>query len=378
MKKIISSLLILALVTGLTACGSSPNSSSATTSQTSSKAVVENTGSKEEKNSDTALPQGTGVTLTVYSNSASDGRGDWLMERAAKDGFKIQYVHAGAAETQARLIAEKNAPVADVAYGLNSISWESLVTEDILLPYVPAWADEVYKGLNNPDGYYHAIVKQAISLVYDKKQWSADEGPDDWLSLWKDKKFWKTYQYSINLAGGTTRVVLASILTRYADPKGDLGISEEGWKEIAAYYEHGISEEKGVDLYAQIANPDSPVKSGQMWSSGIDARDKEYKTETAFVVPDVGVPFAVEGVAIIKGTKNVEEAKRFVDWFGSAQIQGEWAEKFSTLPANDKARQKANEFNQKIAALPVQEIDWKFVADNIDTWCEKIELTYMK
>lgn len=321
--------------------------------------------------------QGTGVTLNIYSNSVSDGRGDWLVERAAQDGFKVQYVDAGAAEVQSRLIAEKEAPIADVVFGLNSIIWESLKAEDILLAYTPAWADEIPEGLNDPDGFYYAIVKQAILLVYDENQTSAEEAPTDWTDLWEKEEFHGKYEYQTSLKGGTVRNVLAGILTRYTDPEGKLGISDEGWDAIAAYYENGVPSEEGVDVYAQIADTENPVMCGQMWSSGIETRDEQYGTKTKYVVPEAGVPYAVEGVSIVKGTKNEEEAQRFVDWFGSAQIQGEWAETFSTLPANVNAVDKANEFNQEIANLPAQDIDWALVAENIDAWCEEIMLNYM-
>ena len=59
------------------------------------------------------------------------------------------------------------------------------------------------------------------------------------------------------------------------------------------------------------------------------------------------------------------------------QIQGEWAQQFSTLPANTNAVEMANEFNQKIAELPAQDIDWSFVTDHLDDWCEEIELNYI-
>ena len=95
-------------------------------------------------------------------------------------------------------------------------------------------------------------------------------------------------------------------------------------------------------------------------------------------MPEVGVPYITEGVAIVKGTQKEEEAQRFVDWFGSAQIQGEWAQEFSTLPANENAVPMANEFNQAIAELPAQDIDWALVAENIDAWCEKVQLEYMQ
>lgn len=321
--------------------------------------------------------KGTGVTLTVYTNSGSDGRGDWLVERAAQDGFDIQYIEAGAAEIQNRLLAEKEAPIADVVYGLNSIIWESLKAEDILIPYTPVWADEIPEGLNDKDGYYFAIVKQAILLVYDENQMSAEEAPTDWLDLGNREDLAGKYGYMVSLSGGTVRNVLAGILSRYADENGKLGISDEGWEEISKYYQNGTAVEDGGELYALITDDTNPILCGQMWSSGIETRDEQYGTKTAYVLPEVGVPYAVEGISIVNGTKNEEEAQRFMDWFGSAQIQGEWAEEFSTLPANVNAVDKANEFNQEIAELPAQEIDWTLVAENIDAWCEEIELNYM-
>ena len=320
---------------------------------------------------------GTGVNLVVYTNSGSDGRGDWLTDRAAEDGFRIQVLEAGAAAIQNRLLAEKNAPIADVVFGLNAIIWESLIAENLFIPYVPVWAGDIPAGLNNPRGFYHAIVIQAILLVYDRNQVSPADAPRDWPDFWRNSRYHGRYEFQNALTGGTPRVVVSGILTRYADPNGELGISAEGWREIAAYFQHGRPSETGVDLYAQIANSSNPVVMGQMWSSGVEDRDRQYGVNTAYAIPDVGVPYVVEGVAIANGTRNLEEAKRFVDWFGSAQIQGEWAERFSTLPAHPGAVVKANEFSQSIARLPAQDIDWALVARYIDAWAEKIMLQYM-
>ena len=364
MKKKIAILLVLIMLFSLTACGNNSSTTPTTTPKQNNETKESQTQGNETNQEKDTL--GTGAMITIYTNSGSDGRGEWLTERAAQDGFKVQFIDAGAAEVQNRLLAEKNAPIADVVYGLNSIIWESLKTEDILIPYTPVWASEVSEGLNDPEGYYHAIVKQAILLVHDKKQVSDAEAPSDWVDLWTNEAFDGRYQYLTSLAGGTVRNVLAGILTRYADPAGDLGISDEGWEQIAQYYQHGVPVESGKDLYANIADTNDPVSFGQMWSSGIETRDEQYGTETGYAVPEIGVPYAVEAVAIVNGTKNEEEAKRFVDWFGSAQIQGEWAKQFSTLPANQNAVDQANEFNQEIAKLPSQNIDWALVAKNID------------
>ncbi|MCL2093624.1 MAG: extracellular solute-binding protein [Treponema sp.] len=320
---------------------------------------------------------GTGVALVVYTNSGSDGRAEWLEDRAAQAGFRIQVLEAGAAAIQNRLLAELNAPIADVVFGLNAIIWESLIAEDLFIPYVPVWAREVAPGLNHQDGYYHAIVKQGILLVYDLHQVSPQEAPGDWMDFWRDSRFHGRYEFQSALTGGTPRVVISGILTRYADPQGDLGISDEGWREIEAYFRHGRPSETGVDLYAQITNPSVAVQMGQMWSSGVEDRDRQYGTRTGYVVPPLGIPFVVEGVAIVKGTRNTDEARLFVDWFGSAEVQGEWAEMFSTIPANTGAVHRANLFSQEVAALPAQSIDWALVARNIDAWVERIMLHYM-
>lgn len=362
MKKIFALILAITMLASLAACGSTP--AEETTLATA------NAGENGEQ-------VGTGATLTIYSNSVSDGRGEWLQERAAQEGFKIQFVDANAADMQNRLIAEAASPIADIAFGLNTILWEKLKAENILAQYVPVWADEISEGLNDPDGYYHATVKQAILLVYDMNQVKPEDAPTDWLDLFTKEEFYGKYEYLTSLGGGTVRNVLAGILTRYQDPNGDLGISDEGWEAIAKYYEHGVPNESGVDLYGQFASETSSVVCGQMWSSGIAARDEQYGVKTGYVVPEVGVPYAVESIAIVNGTKNMEEAQRFVDWFGSAEIQGEWAQEFSTLPANVNAVGMADEFNQEIAKIPAQDIDWSLVSENIDAWCEKITLEYM-
>ena len=50
-------------------------------------------GSAEEAKG--ADVKGTGVQLTVYTNSGNSGRKEWLIERAAKDGFNLAVLEEG-------------------------------------------------------------------------------------------------------------------------------------------------------------------------------------------------------------------------------------------------------------------------------------------
>lgn len=316
--------------------------------------------------------------VVVYSNSVADGRGDWLTEKAKDAGFKVQYVDLGGGEVMNRLISEKANPVADVTFGLNGVYFEKLKEAGVLEANTPSWSDKVTEQGTDPDGEFWPIVREPIMLVYNVAAYpEPSEAPSDWPDLWEDARFHDLYEVKPGLGAATTQMVLSGILVRYQDPDGKLGISDEGWEAISQYYEFGSREEEGVDLYARMA--EGIVNLGQMYLAGKVAREEQYGVVTEAVHPEIGVPMVTQGVALIKGAKNAEAAREFIDWFGSGDVQAEWSKEFSTAPVNSDAvaggDQGVIEFTDSFTA---QDIDWSFVAQNIDSWVEEIELNYIK
>jgi len=385
-KKLLAMCLIITAMLILTSCGGqqtapaapAPAPAAPAPAAPAPAAAAEPADDAEEEEAPAdGLARGTGIPLVIYSNSFTDEREEWLSELAGQYGFVIQPVAAGGGATADRLVAERHNPIADLVFGLNVFLWQRLIDYDVIIPYTPVWADEIVDGLNHPDGYYHALVKQAILLMYDQNQVDPADAPSDWLDLWQDERFHGRYQFETALTGGTTRMVLAGILARFLDPSGHLGVSDEGWAHIAAYYTHGFANTEGNDLAASMVDPNLDVVMGQIWHAGIPMREEQHGISAGWVVPAIGVPFVVEGIAVVNGTSHEEEVKRFIDWFGSAPIQTMWQERFDSLPANRYALANIDEFNRTIAALPIQEVDWEFVAAHIEAWAEHIYLTYM-
>lgn len=326
-----------------------------------------------------STPGGTGGNsgsgpLIVYTNSGSDGRDAWLTEQAKTAGFDIQIVQAGGGDTKNKLINERGNPIADVVYGMNNFYFEQVVAADALEAYTPSWADQVDKATGSPDGMYWPIVLQGITLMYDD---AAPQGaPTDWTQLATDPAWKGRYETPNSLGGATTQLVLSGILTRYADPAGEMGISDEGWTMIEDYLKNGRPADKGVDLYANIA--DDKVDAGQMFTSGIPQREAEYKITPKIAEPSVGIPFATEQVALVKGSKQADKAKEFIDWFGGGELQGAWSKEYSTMPANKDALAQTDPAVVALhEGLKVQDIDWTFVGQNIDAWVEKMTLEYL-
>ncbi|MDQ0771425.1 iron(III) transport system substrate-binding protein [Pseudarthrobacter defluvii] len=317
----------------------------------------------------------SGDTLVVYTNSNGEGRGDWLAAKAAEAGYKIEIVGAGGADATNKLIAEKNNPIADVAFGLNNMYFSQVKNEGALEAYQPAWAGDVDKSLGDGETYW-PLVKQAILLGYNSDKISKDAAPKDWTDLWTKDEFKSRYERVTGLGTATAQLVFAGILSRYRDDSGDLGISDDGWKQVEQYFKNGSPAVAKTDLFARIASGE--VDMGQMPSSIIADREKSFKVNVDTVIPSVGVPLAVEQIALVKGTKKKEQAQKFIDWFGSADVQGEFAQKFNSMPVNKGAQAKANpEVVDFFAGLKQQDIDWDFVQKNMGAWVEKIELEYM-
>ncbi|MDT3427352.1 iron(III) transport system substrate-binding protein [Paenibacillus forsythiae] len=371
MKKVLKMACIAILCLAATACGNGSGGNNGATGGTTPPSdaaaasdAPENTASANDK-------------LIVYTNANSDGRGEWLIAEAGKAGFDIELVGAGGADLTNRLIAEKNNPTADIVYGLNNMLYENLKKENVLTHYVPKWAGEVEEGLSDPEGYYHALVKQAILLGYNPEAFTPETAPKDWTDLYQNDAYKGKYEAPTLLGQMTPRLVVAGILTRYTDPSGDLGISEEGWNAVRKLYDNGVSAVEGEDFYANLASGKTPL--GAIVSGTLAKKEEQYKVKAGIVSPEIGVPMIVEQAAIVNGTKKQATAERFVDWLGSTEVQGAFAAQFKAMPANNLASGQADPAVKALySTLKTQPLDWAFMADHIEQWVEKIELQIMK
>ncbi|MGE8205456.1 extracellular solute-binding protein [Heyndrickxia sp. NPDC080065] len=355
MKKLILIMVGIVLSIALAACGNGSG----------------NTGAGDKAAKD--------KSLVIYSNSVSDGRGDWLTKKAAEAGFNIKMVEAGGGDLLNRLIAEKNNPIADVVFGLNQMNFETLKTDNLLVPYQPKWINEIPKASRQSDNFYNPLVEQRIIMIYNKDVYTPETAPKDWTDLIENKNFAGKYNVPTNLGGATNRAVVYGFLMRNLDPKGDLGVSDKGWEMIKSFFDNGYKTPEGEDSFKNLVSGKVPISF--TYSSGLPGYEEQYGFKAGIVSPEIGVPTTVEQVGIInKGKKqDTSVAKEFVDWFGSAEVQGEWAKQFGTLPVNEKAFEQASDQMKSISTnTKVQNMDYTFISKHIDEWVEKIELNIFK
>lgn len=136
-------------------------------------------------------------------------------------------------------------------------------------------------------------------------------------------------------------------------------------------------EADGEDYVGAVIDGSRPIC--EMWGSGVLQNEAERNTEFQIMSPEVGVPYVTEQIAILKGRNNTEKAIEFANWFGSSELQTEWMNKFGTVPCNENAFEQASEdIKEFVGSVHQQDIDWAFVAENLDAWVEKVELEFVQ
>ena len=301
-------------------------------------------------------------SIVVYTNNGGEGRDQWLIERAAEEGYNVQVVHGGASEITQRMIAEKNNPLCDVVFGLNNIEYEKLKANELLEEWEPDWTDGVDESLIDKDGFYYPITTTPLLLIGNADY---EDMPSDWTDL-VDEKYKGLYQ-----------TVYASIISRYPDPDGELGISDEGWEIAAAFLGNAHNIVEGEDSIGDVIDGTYPMD--EHWASGVitEQNTRDYKFQ--IMTPEVGEPYVVESVAIAKGTEKYDLCVDFLNWLGSSDIQLEWSNEFGTIPCQADAMENVSEdLKELMAILEPQDLDWAFIAENIDAWVEKAELEFIQ
>lgn len=310
--------------------------------------------------------------LIIYTNSGSNGRDEWLKTTAKEAGYNIEVVQIQGGDLSNRIISEKNNPQADIVFGLNAMEYEKLKAEEVLDQWEPEWKDQVDMSLGDEDGYYYPIVIQPLVNIMNAELENYPEDVTDLLSEeWTDK-------YTIlNFGGGTGKTLLAGLLVRYADEDGEYGISDEGWDTVKQWIQNGHMEQDGEDYVGNVISGTVPIC--EMWGSGVIQNQEERDYEFKILSPEIGVPYVTEQIAMISGSEKRELAVDFANWFGTADMQTEWMNEFGTIPCQpDALAEASDEIKDFVNSVHSQEIDWKFVADNIDQWVEKCELEFME
>lgn len=310
-------------------------------------------------------------SLLIYFPQSRTELGDVVAAMAKEDlGIDLEYLKADGGTCRDKILEEKNNPQADLVLGLAQVMIEPLITADCLIPYTASWTEEMDPMYVGTNGYYSMYWQTPIIIVYNPEFISGDMIPTSWEDLAKPEykglfKFGK-------LTSQTTNVYVAAFLSKYSDENGN--VSDEGWDTLHAIFDN--AGEVGSIDYNDFVSGKYPIALD--WYPNPEVMSATYGFNYEIVLPADGNPMVSEGVAIVKGTKNEELAKEFIEWWGKPEVQAKIATAYGAIPAqpsvialvDESLAAQANKFPSET----IQKVNWGLAGNYYQDWMTELAL----
>lgn len=264
-------------------------------------------------------------------------------------GIKVEFLPMSSGEVLTRLKAESANPRTDIWLGGGSDAFIQAKADGLIVPYLSPNADRVNQAFRDPDGYWTAVSLVVVGFLVNTERARSHglDVPSKWEDL-ADGAFKNEIIASNPRTSGTAYTTISGILQLFGDKEGwgyldrlygnvpflEKSGSTPGTKTVQGEFTVGLVPDPHS---IKMNNPDAPV---------------------ATVFPADGVLAWPSPVAIVAGTKNMDGAKKFVDWVLSPEGQKVLMEATPRVPATDIEPASGVPSLKDLNLVPYDHIKW--------------------
>ncbi|NDJ57800.1 ABC transporter substrate-binding protein [Enterobacteriaceae bacterium 4M9] len=254
--------------------------------------------------------------LVVYCSGTNE-----LCETEAKAfgekyDVKTSFIRNGSGSTLAKIDAEKKNPQADVWYGGTLDPHSQAGEMDLLAPYKSPNLDQILEQFRDPakrKGNYSSAVYIGIlgfGVNTERLKEKNLPVPQCWKDLTKPE-----YKGEIQIAdpqsSGTAYTALATFVQLWGE--------DDAFKYLKALNSN-ISQytKSGIAPARNAARGETAIGIGFLHDYSLE---KENGAPLTLISPCEGTGYEIGGVSLLKGARNEENAKLFIDWVLSKEAQ---------------------------------------------------------
>jgi len=254
--------------------------------------------------------------LTVYCTVQHETCEKITQEFAQKYQVVTKFLTAPTGSILSRLEAEKNNPQADVWYG-GTLDYHLQAREmGLLMPYSSPKFKEMTPQLQAIMKDYQDYTGAASLMVLGigvNRQKMKQLGIEDYPKCWKDllaPRLKGQVQIPNPQSSGTSYSFIANLITLWGEDK-----AFDYLKALHAQIPNYVSSTMTAN---NLARGEVAVAMGFIHDY---AKAKEQGTDLAIILPCEGHSYSIDGVSLIKGARNPENAKQFMDFVLSKEGQ---------------------------------------------------------
>ncbi|MBB3898546.1 putative 2-aminoethylphosphonate ABC transporter substrate-binding protein [Roseococcus suduntuyensis] len=268
--------------------------------------------------------------LTVYTALENEQLAPFkaAAERAVP-GIEIAWVRDSTGIITARLIAERANPRADVIWGLSVFSLLALEGQDMLEPYTPAGAAALRPNFRSGrEPMTWTGMDAFVSAICFNRVVAAQRGlprPTSWADLLQPA-FRNQVAMPNPASSGTGFLTMAGWISSQGEAPA--------WNFMTRLHDN-------IQVYTHSGSAPCNNAARGEYAVGLsfDMRSVALRNQGApidVIVPTDGVGFDLEATAIVRGTRNLDAARRLVDWTVSREAN-ELYGRFYALVAHPEA-----------------------------------------
>lgn len=284
----------------------------------------------------------------------------------ADTGVKVNFIRLSSGEALARIVAEKANPQVDCLWGGPADTYEAGVLQGVFEAYKPKESDKVPAKFRSATNYWMGIGVIPLCFLSNEK-FLKEKGlnpPASWNDLLAP-----AYKGALQMADARTSGTATERIYTLVKVFGN--------KEAFAYQK---KLHQNIQLYTKSgAGGAMPIATGQAASGvfyivdALDIQQQGYPVVVSY--PKEGVTYGVEATGILKGAKNLESAKKLMDW-ASTKALGEVmvAKKINYIPTRPDVKVENPALDMSKVKLIDADITWK--GENrqefIERWVDEV------
>ena len=301
--------------------------------------------------------------LLVYTPHGQDLLKESIARfQAVHPEVEVQFLDMGSREVLERIRAERNRPQADVWWGAAHMTFQTAADENLLAAYKPTWADAVPGDARDNQDRWYGTFKTPEVIVYNTDAIRPEEAPKDWDDVldpkWRDKILIRNPNPSDSM-----RAIFGARIWRFYKDTGSPQQGYEWLKRLDANVKEYTAD--GTLLMQKLVRREGLITLWNLPDVWIYKEQRGFPV--GYVFPTSGTPVITDGMAIVRGAPNEEDAKRFYEFVNTPESLILAAKKYYRIPVrNDLDRTQLPAWMNE----PVNEmqIDWNVLRNQINDW----------
>lgn len=301
------------------------------------------------------------TTVSCYCALDSEHSMEILQEFERKTGIRIQY-NMDTEDNKTiglvnKLISERSNPRCDVFWNNELAHTIRLKKLGILEPYVSPMAADIPAAYKDKEGYWTGFAARGRVLIYNTTmvQGELPKGLESLLD-----PVWNGRATMAKPVTGTTMTHVAALFSVWGETKTKEWLSK--LQKSPIYWNRG-----NAQVMRDVA------EGARAW--GYTDTDDAYVAEirgakTAVVIPDqgegaLGTLIIPNSVAVIRGSKNLESAKKLVDYILSPLVEAKLAAgRSAQIPLHPGVPAPAHVLS--LEKTRIMKVDWEAVAEALE------------